>query len=488
MMEKYGRYELVEPIASGGMGTVYLGRAKGAGGFVSVVAIKRLNPSYSGDARFRQMLIDEARLTGQVRDPHVVATIDLVEDGGELLLVMEYAHGLPLSSIMEILRAHGARMPLPVVVKVIVDVLSGLEAAHAARGDRGDPLQIVHRDVSPQNIIMGFDGLARVVDFGIAYASERHERTRTGELKGKLGYLAPEQFDNDHVDRRVDIFASGVVLWELVTGRRARPPGEAADALKAAILAEFPPLDAFAPQVSPVLRDVISKALAHDRTARYSHAKLMASELCAAVAPASALFAGEWLRDVAADEFERKQEALERVRRSTHTSDRPTHPDGAVLSESKSPPNERGVSSVRVKLGSSAIGRTAIVLLGLVGAAAIGFLGARNRHPNAMAHSEASQIEAQLPPPSSVIPIASSADAVFEVTAPVQETEKPKAMAGGPKTVHWRPVPSAANSGNPAPSRSGTSSSPEPSGDARSCATPYTINAQGLRIPRTECY
>src|ERR1019366_2190828 len=212
-----GRYIVYGEIASGGMATVHFGRLTGVAGFARSVAIKRLHPQYARDPDFVKMFLDEARLAARITHPNVVATLDVVSEGEDLLLVMDYVRGVSLSQLSRIMRARGERIPPLIVSGVIAGVLHGLHAAHEAKSETGQRLDIVHRDVSPQNCLVGTDGVARVLDFGVAKAAGRLQTTRDGQLKGKLSYMAPEQIHGATVTRRTDIYAASVVLWETLT-------------------------------------------------------------------------------------------------------------------------------------------------------------------------------------------------------------------------------------------------------------------------------
>src|SRR5262245_16586952 len=176
---------MYDEIAAGGMATVHLGRVLGDAGFARTVAIKRLHPHYAKDPEFVSMFVDEARLAARITHPNVVSTVDAVTMGSELFLVMEYVHGESLAGLFYAAQHAGIRIPPAVAVAVVADVLYGLHAAHEARGEDGQPLGIVHRDISPPNILVGVDGVARVLDFGIAKAIVRVQTTREGQLKGK---------------------------------------------------------------------------------------------------------------------------------------------------------------------------------------------------------------------------------------------------------------------------------------------------------------
>ena len=203
-----GRYALCGEIASGGMATVHLARQVGAAGFARMVAIKRLHERYSRDPDFVAMFLDEAHLVARIRHPNVVQTIDVVTEESELFLVMEYVHGESLLRMAQMAQRKSAVLPVRVVAAILAGALHGLHEAHEARGETGAPLGIVHRDVSPHNILIGTDGVARVLDFGVAKASQRIQTTQEGQLKGKLSYMAPEQIANQLVDRRTDVSAA----------------------------------------------------------------------------------------------------------------------------------------------------------------------------------------------------------------------------------------------------------------------------------------
>ena len=202
------------------MATVHLGRLLGPVGFSRTVAIKRLHAQFASDPEFVSMFLDEARLAARIRHPNVVPTLDVVATGGELFLVMEYVPGESIARLSRALRERQQTLPTRLLSAVMAGVLHGLHAAHEAKDERGHALGIVHRDMSPQNVLVGTDGVARVLDFGVAKAAGRMQTTREGQIKGKLSYMPPEQLRGASVNRQSDIYAAGVMLWELVTGLR----------------------------------------------------------------------------------------------------------------------------------------------------------------------------------------------------------------------------------------------------------------------------
>lgn len=202
------------------MAAVYLGRMVGPGGFGRVVAIKRMHAHLAADQQFVGMFLDEARIAARVSHTNVVTVLDVFSEGGELFIVLEYVHGESLAGLTRGLMAHEEPLPPDIVASIAIGMLAGLHAAHEATSEARQPLGIIHRDVSPHNVMLGADGVARVMDFGIAKAAGRSHKTQTGELKGKLAYMSPEQLRGEELDRRTDIWAASVVLWELLTGRR----------------------------------------------------------------------------------------------------------------------------------------------------------------------------------------------------------------------------------------------------------------------------
>ena len=216
-----GRYEILTQLASGGMASVYIARAQGVAGFERLVAIKVLHPHLAYEQEFISMFLDEARLAARIRHMNVVPTLDISDSPGDgYFLVMEYIEGNHLGALLGRAAKNGERLPRPFVCRVLVDTLQGLGAAHRLTDEHGTPLKLVHRDVSPHNILIGTDGIARLTDFGVAKADVRMASTRAGQFKGKLSYMAPEQASSSETDQRSDLFSVGIILWESLTGRR----------------------------------------------------------------------------------------------------------------------------------------------------------------------------------------------------------------------------------------------------------------------------
>ncbi|MBX3259945.1 MAG: serine/threonine protein kinase [Labilithrix sp.] len=308
-----GRYVLYDQIAAGGMATVHFGRMHGAIGFSRLVAVKRLHPNYANDAHFVQMFLDEARLAARISHPNVVSTLDVVADESEVFLVMEHVLGDSLEAMMP--REGSRPIPLPVISSIVCGVLEGLHGAHEALDDMGEPLEIVHRDVSPHNVLVGVDGVARVFDFGIAKAAINTQETRDGVIKGKVTYMAPEQV-RGVADRRADLYAAGVILWELLAGRR-RHAGERNDGLFLKLakneLEPPPPPSTLRADATPEIDAVVARATSADPDRRFATAREMAVALEAAVAPAPARDVAEWVREVAGARIERVASVMRRI-------------------------------------------------------------------------------------------------------------------------------------------------------------------------------
>jgi serine/threonine-protein kinase len=256
------------------MATVYVARVQGVAGFERLVAIKVLHANLAHEDEFIRMFLDEARLAASIRHPNVVPTIDVCDAGDAgcgYFIVMEYIEGDHLGALMSSAHKEQERLPLPAVLRMLADALAGLGAAHALRDDAGRSLNLVHRDVSPHNIMVGRDGVVRLTDFGVAKAEDRLTHTRDGQVKGKLAYMAPEQAVSGATDARSDLFSVGVILWECVTGRRLFRADTTAGTLNKLLREPIPAPSSVDPALAP-LDPLLAKALARAPDQRFQSA------------------------------------------------------------------------------------------------------------------------------------------------------------------------------------------------------------------------
>jgi serine/threonine-protein kinase len=326
---RIGRYEVLDVIAKGGMATVHLGRLEGAAGFSRPVAIKRLHPHLARDPAFVAALADEARIASRIAHPNVVAPLDVIEDGGEVIVVYEYVRGCSLAALL----GRTGAVPHPIGIAIVIDLLEGLGAAHAAG--------IVHRDVSPQNTMVGTDGRARVLDFGIALARGRLQpETEAGKVKGKLAYMAPEQAMLDTATPQSDIYSAGVVLWELLAGERFRQPPQA-------------------PSGNETLDLVTLRALEHHAKKRWATAAEFAAALRAScdVAPTSEV--ARWIEPLAKGELERLS-ALAPGSEPPQEPRIPVDPDATTRSDATAPPRRSRAALYAIALGIALIAAAAV--------------------------------------------------------------------------------------------------------------------------------
>ena len=317
---RFGRYEVLFRIAAGGMAEVYAARMVGEGGFEKPVALKRMLPTLAEDERFVEMFLDEGKLAAHISSPHVVQTLDLgrAEDDS-LYLVMELVVGVSLAALVRAVLRSKSQLSPAVAVEILSQAAAGLHDAHEARTMYGQPLEIVHRDISPQNILVDVSGRVRITDFGVARALERATHTQSGEVKGKIGYFAPEQVRGKNVDRRTDIFAMGICAWETIAGQRLFQGDNPAQTLDMVMSMPVPRLDALRPDVPSEVADAIAKALERDQAARFQTAGEFAETLRYAMRPAGAKGVADLVRSHGGESLMKLEEGL-RVRSPSSAS------------------------------------------------------------------------------------------------------------------------------------------------------------------------
>jgi serine/threonine-protein kinase len=470
------RYEVVSELATGGMATVYLGRLVGARGFSRTVAVKVMHPQYAKDRAFCDMFVDEARLSARIRHPNVVPTLDVIDDVDRLDIVMEYVEGESLSALLKTCRAEGRLLPRDIACVIVHDLLSGLHAAHEARGEDGEPLSIVHRDVSPQNVLVGVDGLSRVIDFGVAKARGRLHSTHNGEIKGKIPYMPPEQLYGEELDRRVDVYSAGVVLWEALAGKRLYDqPNEAAVVLAITEGRVVPP-STFAEGIPPALDAVVMRALEKSPGDRFATAHDMAAALEDAAPLASRRKVVELVREVAREKLEERSRIVRALESGKSSAARARPADVATVVEglpASSPSGSaRGPAlamssspSTSLPSGDRPLRVTVLLAAAMVALAAILLISSlvpRAEVPRASADASPSPPE----------PAASSSSVVSAAPPP----SAPSVAASVPAAPS---IDAAAKSAPPRPPT--TKKKPD------DCNPPYTVDAEGHRHYKVEC-
>ncbi len=461
------RYLVFDELGRGGMATVHLGRSLGEGGFSRLVAVKRLRPECSS-SYYEKALVREARLGSRIRHANVVQALDVVREGKELVLVMEYVHGVALSRLLD--RAHqsgasGGVLPVAVAVSIVADTLAGLHAAHDATDETGRALGIVHRDVSPQNVLVGVDGVARLADFGIAKALRAEELTQTGAVKGKLAYMSPEQLRGFPLTRQADVYAAGILLAQCL----------AAGALEDAVDARPGHLDAAMTRanVPESLADVVRTATARETRGRYASAAEMRVALLDAHARAGGEEVAQLLSTLAGDDIELRDEltrAAERFDDTAPSAERmrsaPYFPTPAVVVVEPLAPQEETKGPGRRRGYVAAAGAVLVALLTMGYALrALTHDGRDTRAPR------------ELP----ALPIPTSSGlAMPTVTAPIAETsEVPTTPAASTSATS---VTSAASGPRATAQPIKRTNPPTPN-----CDVPYFLDAQGHKNYRREC-
>ncbi|MDQ3298343.1 MAG: serine/threonine protein kinase, partial [Myxococcota bacterium] len=317
-----GRYVLHRQIARGGMATIHIARLMGDEGFSRIVAAKRLLPEFAEDAEFVAMFLDEARIASKVHHRNVVPVLDVVTTDDEVMLVQEYVHGAPLHYLLNKARHASLRVPISIAVSIASHVLAGLHAAHELVDELGVPLEVVHRDVSPQNVMISTDGTARLLDFGIAKATMAAHVTREGTYKGKLAYSAPEQL-HGRATRQSDLYSLAVLLWELLVGHRMHGAQSEAQLVATIMNGALPTItetlgaehewdaidDSEWSQLGAIDR-VVRKGLAVDVNDRWKTALEMEAALVAIVQPASPTMVAAWLRSVGHEHLEKLEKVI----------------------------------------------------------------------------------------------------------------------------------------------------------------------------------
>ena len=346
--DRVAGYEIVAELKSGGMATLYLGRRAGAGGFAKHVAIKLIHPHLAKDEKFVGMFLDEARLSARIEHPNVVHVHDLGEEDGMYFMVMEYVNGCSLAQLLRGLAERRRKLSTELATWIAMRVAAGLHAAHDVTDERGRLLEVVHRDVSPQNVLVAYKGYVKLIDFGIAKARGRTQNTNTGLLKGKLRYMSPEQASGKPIDRRTDVYALGVMLWEMLTMRKLFDAENELLLLDQVRSPEIVPPSDLAPEVPEVLDRVVMYALARDPAGRPGSAHELGQELARAVPAALGIDTPQLstlVRTILAGEIDAERRHL------------PESLSGVLMAGTEQPPfGEQLVDEMTMSLGSGDLG------------------------------------------------------------------------------------------------------------------------------------
>jgi len=494
-----GRYALYGELASGGMATVHIGRLLGPVGFARTIAIKRLHPQYAKDPEFVSMFLDEARLAARIQHPNVCATLDVVATQGELFLVMEYLQGETLSRMIRAVRHRGENIDARIAVCVMAQTLHGLHAAHEAKSERGEALHIVHRDISPQNVLIGRDGVSKVLDFGVAKAAGRFHTTREGNVKGKLPYMSPEQLRGQPIDRQTDIYAAAVCLWETLSGHKLFKGENEGSVLEQVLFGAIDPPSRWAPNIPPALDALVMRGLERDKTKRFATAREFAIALERAVPPALASDVGDWIETVAGEVLHERAERVAEIESVTDnipavgltevmshldapSSAVPAAPNSGSLGSSS---QVSQVSSISVSAGEELnfgprrrrvpvmvwVGAMGVALVVVIVAVAVGH-GSKTDAASAAPSSSPIVADTHTTAPVQAFPPATEAASASAPPSATQAATTPPVVAHVTPPVHTATHVAA-------PANTATSTD---------CKIPYTIGPDGERIYKRQCF
>jgi serine/threonine-protein kinase len=485
-----GRYEILGVLGRGGMATVYLGRGRGQAGFSRLFAIKVLHPYLSHDHSFVKMLFAEGQIAARIHHPNVVPIVDVGTQDDLQYVVLDYVEGCSLSALLS--HYEQARPPR-LLVPIVLDALSGLHAAHVLADDDGRPMNLVHRDVSPQNVLVGVDGTARLTDFGVAKARTLDQGTRPGTVKGKIGFLSPEQVLGVEVDHRSDLFSAGCLLWSALTGSKLFYGDNDGVTMRNILEMPIPPPSQVGLKPSPAFDEVCLRALERDREKRWASAAEMEDALRKAAMESRELASkrdvSEWAMAAFGEELEARRASIRAAassERGTVTASRPISASLPVIPapsasqretdstvntahEMRGPavaPPHRGRRVLQVAAGAGALALVAgFVLLSLHAQSGGGTPSAGSAPPPSTPSSVAS------PSPKPVVSL--------PATAP------PPVSAESPATSPSAPAPSST------PARKARPDSSAPPRGRNSgkinCNPPFVVDAQGIEHYKPGC-
>ncbi|MGB5375851.1 MAG: serine/threonine-protein kinase [Polyangiales bacterium] len=447
--ERIGRYKLCFELAAGGMATVYLARVDGAPGFEKLVALKRIHRHLAKEKRYVDMFLDEARIASRITHPNVCSVFDFGQADGEYYIAMEYLVGEPLSRLCGKVARNPAQRRHPLLpirmARVIADACEGLHAAHELKDANGELLHVVHRDISPSNLFVTFDGSVQVVDFGIASARHRIHHTATGQMKGTFAYMAPEQLAARPIDRRVDIWSLGVSLWEMLALKRLFRRDTTANAVHAILYDELVPPSAHRPQVTEELDAIVMKALERDPKNRWQTTREMGRALREFLGAQSAIVGpaelSDWMNVVFPEGEARKSQLMEIARMAdapVPTIPRAGNNDVTLTATNFKTGEGSGLHPRRRRSKRALIGVAVAATLALIIAGVVGVSGG---HPNPGVEPKTTTVRgAPVAPPIEEPEPASQKSETFETA---ETAEAAQSVAKAPRAKRARPRPAA---------------------------------------------
>jgi serine/threonine protein kinase len=503
-----GRYALYGEFAAGGMAKVHFGHVRGKATAPRTVAIKCLRPEFGSDPGFTAVFVDEALRAARVQHPNVVRTLDVItdraEEGGEkeIFLVMEYVEGESLAGLLRALRARKGHVPAPIASAILVGVLHGLDAAHEATSEDGAPLGIVHRDLSPQNVMVGTDGLAHVLDFGIGSATGETHTTRAWRVEAKLGYMSPEGLSTGTFTARSDVYSAAVMLWELLTLRRLFEADSQGELMVQVARANVVAPSTYAPGLSPELDRVVLRGLARDPLLRWTNAGELASALEWAGPVAQPEEVAAWVRSLAGDtltlrarlvaEMEAKSasartsEASESTRNGSEPVPQGFTRPSADGSEGPGAPRRVGRGQLLIAAGFIALLVAALPLLFMrepgpaVSAPPSREGAAREGAPREVVLAPSSDPNPNAPPPLLPEPVPPATGVPAEGD-PVPSASPESVTPAPPEAKHAEAAP-AASFARPKPSIQSPAG-----GGGPDCDPPFTLDALGHKHFKVQC-
>lgn len=468
---RIGQYRLHGVLGAGGTSTVHFGVLEGAAGFARTVAIKRLYPHFAREKKFVEEFLHEALLVTRIRHPNVVPTLDVLVDGDECLVVMEYVPGETLARLLQVACQRPEPPPARIACAIIADVLRGLHAAHEARDNHGVPLGVVHRDVSPQNMIVGADGFTRILDFGIAKVVGQSSMTPRDQMKGKISYMAPEQQGGTRVTPRTDVFAASIVLWETLVGRRLFLDETEAKTLENTLSMTIAPPSELAPSIPAELDAVVLRGLQRDPEMRFGSAKEMCDAITRALPPATPLEVAAWVEELAHDALVNRSEMVRAVEGALINVDSAVHtaPALVVAADAASAPTAPDVSTSasglepRRRPDRSRAFLYSALAVAIFSLLALELVIRTSETPHAQMTSPSSTASADTPIAN---PPENSASALTVAPAPSDSTSANDSRAARPRHVHLR----------------------LPKHNDAHCAPPFVIDSSGHKVYKPECF